>query len=55
MLPNVHNEYVFITAAINTSKNRDVIVLDIPGVFVHVLTKDKVVMLVTGINIIVGQ
>ena len=31
--PTVHNESVFITAAVDTHKDRDVMILDIPGAF----------------------
>ena len=49
--PTVHNERVFITAAIDAHKDRDVMILDIPGAFLHALTKDKVIMLLTAINL----
>ena len=39
---------VFITAVIDAHELRDSMVLDIPGVFLHALTKDKVVMLLRG-------
>ena len=48
ILPTVHNESVFITAAIDAHKNRDVMILDIPGAFLHALTKDEAIMLLRG-------
>ena len=36
-LPTVHNESVFITAAIDSHEERDVMILDIPGAFLHAL------------------
>ena len=47
-LPTVHNESVFITAAIDTHEDRDVVILDIPGELLHALTKDEVGMLLRG-------
>ena len=44
-LPTVHNESAFITAAIDAHEDRDVMILNIPGTFLHALTKDKVIML----------
>ena len=44
----MHNESVFITAAIDAHKDRDVMILDISGAFLHALTKDKVIMLLRG-------
>ena len=47
-LPTVHNESVFITVAIYAHEDRDTMVLDIPGAFLHALTKDEVIMLLRG-------
>jgi hypothetical protein len=46
--PTVHNESVFITAAIDANEGRDVMILDIPGAFLHALTKDEIIMLLRG-------
>ena len=46
--PTVHNETIFITAAINASENRDIMILNILGAFLRALTKDKVIMLLGG-------
>ena len=39
---------MFTTAAINTHEDRDVMILDISGAFLHALTKDEVIMLLRG-------
>ena len=44
-LPTIHNKSVFIKAAINTSEDREGIVLDIPRTFLHAWTKDEAIML----------
>ena len=41
-LPTVHTERVFITAVINTHTNRDGVIADIPGAFLHALTKYEI-------------
>ena len=46
--PTVHNESVFITACIDAFEGRDVMILDIPGAYLHALTKDEVYMLLRG-------
>ena len=46
--PTVHNESIFLTAAIDAHKDRDVMILDIPGAFLHALTKEEVIMLLRG-------
>jgi hypothetical protein len=46
--PTVPKERKFVAVAINTSKSRDVMILSIPGTFLHVLTKDEVIMLLRG-------
>ena len=46
--PTVHNKSVFITAVIDTHEDRDVMILDTPGAFLHVLIKDEVIMLLRG-------
>ena len=47
-LSTVHSETVFIIATVYTHKERDVMVLDIPGTFLHALTKDEISMLLRG-------
>ena len=47
-LPTVHNESVFVTAVIDTPEDRDVIILNIAGVFLHMLTKDKIIVSIRG-------
>ena len=47
-MPTVHNKSMFITAALDMSENRDIMILDIPGAFLHALTKDEVIMLLRG-------
>ena len=39
---------MFITACIDAKEGRDVMILDIPGAFLHALTKEEVVMLLSG-------
>ena len=46
--PTVHNKSVFIVADIDAHKDRAVMILDIPGAFLHALTKDEVIMLLRG-------
>ncbi len=35
---------VFVTSTIDAGENREVVTIDIPGVFLHATTKDYVVM-----------
>jgi hypothetical protein len=42
---------VFITAAVDASEGRDITIIAIPGAFLCALTKDEVVMLLTGVLI----
>ena len=46
--PTVHNKSVFIKTAIYAHEDRDVMILDIPGVFLHALTKYDVIILLRG-------
>ena len=46
--PTIHNKIVFITADIEASKGRDVMILGITGTFLHDLPKDGVIMLARG-------
>ena len=42
------NESMIIATFIGTSKERDVVILVVPGVFLHVLTRDEVITLIRG-------
>ena len=47
----VHNESIFTTAATGAHEDRDVMILDIPGAFLHALANNEVIMLLTGIQL----
>ncbi len=46
--PAVALESVFVTAAIDARENREVVTIDIPGVFLHATNDDYVVMHMNG-------
>ena len=46
--PTVATDSVFITGAIDAHEGRDVAFADLPGAFLHTLTDEKIIVLLTG-------
>ena len=46
--PTVHNNAAMLTAAIDAHERRDVMILDVPGAFLHAMASDPILMKLRG-------